>query len=571
MVDTHLWNSIGISPSGSTIIACCKNKNNNNYYDIYSSINNTNAFKTYPNAYTTNPVKIISVIDNTYVLLCTNIDLYISKDNGISFSKVFGVSQTNFWSGVSISSITGKYMVACIGGGGIYLSADYGNNNTWGISLSVTKNFTSISISESGRYIVACYSSTTVSNGGIYTSSDYGSSWLDNQTIPTNLNWTSICIKEKYRFAVVSDASGYIYTSTSNGNIWVDASLNLPITTNFKKVCISDYGYSVALSNYNRLVTANYGENWTTKSTYNENLAKIQDIGVSTNGLLVMCDISNIYTSSIYSVYNDPKKYYSTDVSFITKGLLENQVYISAIFNTSFNVNFQNPYILPDIYNIVVQNSMDLTDPSQNIGIVVSRTNNNYSVSVSNLKENILYNINLQSIYINVISTIYTQQYTKGSPIDVNYDINYITDVSMNISFKNSPNTPNYYTINILNQSSSTDYQHIRVYTESILSYLTAYNVQTYPYTIYGLLPDSKYTLSITSNYIDVSYTSIPITNITTKSAPSNISYTLQNNNQIDITYNPPSYVNPTSITLLLQRALCTRNQRPARLISSRR
>jgi hypothetical protein len=103
---------------------------------------------------------------------------------------------------------------------------------------------------------------------------------------------------------------------------------------------------------------------------------------------------------------------------------------------------------------------MDLSDPSQNIPIEVSQTNNNYSVSVSNLKENILYNINLQSIYLNVISTIYTQQYTRGAPIDVNYDINYITDVSMNISFKNSPNTPDYYTINVLNQGNSTDYQN---------------------------------------------------------------------------------------------------------------
>ena len=44
----------------------------------------------------------------------------------------------------------------------------------------------------------------------------------------------AICIKEKYSFAVACDTKGYIYTSTSNGNIWVDASLNLPITTNSK-------------------------------------------------------------------------------------------------------------------------------------------------------------------------------------------------------------------------------------------------------------------------------------------------------------------------------------------------
>ena len=554
MVNTHLWNSIGISPSGSTIIACCKN--NANTYDIYSSINNTNIFNICYSGITI-PVNIISVIDISYVLFSTNTDLYISKDNGISFSKVFGNNNNNpitspsIWTGVSISSDTGQYMVACIGGnpgGGIYLSSDYGS--TWGLVLSVNQNFTSISISETGQYIVACFSGK---GGGIYTSEDSGNSWSNNPTIPINLNWSSICIKEKYSFAVVCDTSGYIYTSTSNGNIWVDASLNLPITTNFKKVCISDYGYAIALSNFNIWVTANYGENWNTKSAYNGNVSTIKDIGVSTNGLLVMCDISNIYTSSIYSIYNNPKIYYSTDVSFVTKGLLNEQVYFSSVLNTSFYVNFQNPVIFPNNYNIVVQNSSDLTDPSKNMVVLTTTTNNNYSIFVYGLKENIGYNMYLQSIYPNVTSVIYKQQYTKGSPINVSVNVTFITDVSMNISFINCPYIPENYSIYIVNQGSSVDSQTILLSKEYVEQHLIMYlGKPLIPYTIHGLSQDSKYQLSITSIYEDISYTSIPITDILTKSAPSNISYTLNTGNTVDITYSPPSYVIPPTITLFL-------------------
>ena len=562
MVDTHLWNSIGISPSGSTIIACCKSINpNNDYYDIYYSINNTNTFNICNSGETNIPLSVnnISVIDISYVLFCTKENLYISNNNGTSFNSIFGsnnnpvIPNTNsYWTGVSISSDTGKYMVACIGGntgGGVYISTDYGNN--WRIALSENKNFTSISISETGKYIVASFSGNTI--GGIYTSSDNGIMWSNNQTIPTNLNWTSICIKEKYSFAVVCDESGYIYTSTSNGNIWIDASLNLPITTNFKKICISDYGYAVALSNYNILVTANYGENWNIKSV--NNISTIKDIGVSTNGILVVCDVSNIYTSSIYSVYNNPKIYSSIDVSFVTKGLLYNQVDFSGVLNTSLYVNFQNPYILPNSYNIVVQNSSDINDPSLNLPIAVSQTNNYYSTLVSGLKENIVYDIYLQSIYSNVISVINKQQYTKGSPINVSVDVDFITDVSMNISFINCPYIPNDYAIKILNQGNPNDILPIAILDkEYIQQHLIMYLGQPLiPYTIYGLSPDSKYELTITSNYSDdISYTSIPITDILTKSPPSNISYTLNTGNTVDITYSPPSYVIPSTITLFL-------------------
>ena len=549
---THVWNSVGISPSGSTIITCCKNTNND-YYDIYSCTNNTNQF-TLSSTTTDIPVNNISVIDISYVLLCTRKQLYISQDNGKNFTPIttLGIGSSTFWTGVSISSNTGKYMVACIGGnpgGGIYLSSDFGKN--WVNSLSVNQNFTSISISETGKYIVACFSE---GGGGIYTSSDTGNSWSNNQTIPINLNWSSICIKEKYSFAVVCDTSGYIYTSTSNGNIWVDALLNLPITTNFKKVCISDYGYAVALSNYGMLVTANYGENWTTKSIYN-NISTVTDIGVSTKGLLVACDISYIYTSTIYSVYNNSKIYYSSDVSFVTKGLLDNQVNISDIFNNNLKVNFQNPFILPDSYNIIVQNVKDSTDPLRNIPIqLISNSNNyKYSTPVTDLKDNMLYKIDLQTIYPNgVISTISKQVYTKGPPIGVSVDINSITDICMNISFINCPNPPISYTINIVNQSLSADYRQLTISEDSVISYLNTNNAQKYPYTISNLSPDAKYQLSITSNYIDVSYTSIPITDISTKSAPSNISYTLPTGSTVEVTYNPPSYTRPDSITLIL-------------------
>ena len=556
MVETNLWTSIGISPSGSNIVACCKN---NSTYNIKYSNNYGNTFNPSPLFSSSESINGISISDNNYVVMYTKTNIFISSDNGMNFIQSFNVLTTpvnpnNYWNGVSISS-NGKYkqyIAACLGGisGEIYIASFNSNNSwTWNVAfINGKRNYTGISISETGKYIVTCYVNVSNNTGGIYTSSDNGETWVLNQTIPTNnINWSSICIKESY--AIACDTSGKIYTSTDYGNIWTNT---ITTTNKFKKVCISNYGYAVALSDLQILVTSNYGDNWVIHSSFN---SIITDIGVSTYGLLVTCNISNIYSSSIYSYYNYPSTYYSTDISFVTKGLLYDQLQITNILDTQFTINFQNPIIYPQNYQLYIT---DHINKDYNIYIPVS-TENNYIIPIINLDQNTLYDISLQSIYSNnVVSTIYKTQYTKGAPeptlIECNPDL--ITDVSMIVSFINCPITPNSYNIYLQNKGNASDKHNIYISKTQITTYLSQYqNNPNTPIitTINSVLPDSDYSLTIISNYSDVSYSSSFTTNvINTKSAPNNISYSLTSGN-VTILYGHPSYVDPPNITLTLK------------------
>jgi hypothetical protein len=548
VITTNLWNSIGISQSGLNIVACCKETSN---YIIQYSKDYGNTFNKSLFFSSSESVNGISVSNNGYVVMYTKTNIYISLNNGITFTQIFTplntpINSNNYWNGVSISSNGGQYIVACLGGiGNIYIST---SNSDWNIvPMDTSRNYTGISISETGKYIVACYASNNI--GGIYTSSNYGGTWVLNQTIPTNsINWSSVCIKESYGFAIAGDASGTIYTSTNYGNIWTNT---ITTTNKIKKVCISNYGYAIALSDLQILVTANYGETWAIHSNFN---SPITDIGVSTIGLLVICNSTNIYSSSIYSYFNSPNIYYSTDISFVSKGLLYNQLQITNILDNQFTINFPNPIILPqEDYQLYITNHTT----KNNISIPVVITNNLYSIPITNLSQNTLYDISLQSIYSNVVSTIYKTQYTKGAPepslIECNPD--YITDVSMIVSFINCPITPNNgYHIYIQNKGNITDKQDIYLSNEYITEYLSQYQDSPIVTTIYNLLPDSDYTLTIVSKYSDdISYSSVFNKNvINTKSAPNNISYTLTNGN-VTILYGHPSYVDPPYILLILQ------------------
>ena len=235
VTNSNLWTSIGISQSGSNIVACCKNITN--YYIIKYSKNSGNTFIQSISFSSSESVNGISVSNNGYVVMYTKTNIYVSINNGDTFTQIFisltsPVNSNNYWNGVSISS-NGQYIVACLGGiGEIYISSissSFSFNNWNVVSINEKHNYTGISISETGKYIVACYANNN-NIGGIYTSSNYGETWVLNQTIPTkDINWSSVYIKESYGFAIAGDANGTIYTSTNYGNIWTK---NTITTTN---------------------------------------------------------------------------------------------------------------------------------------------------------------------------------------------------------------------------------------------------------------------------------------------------------------------------------------------------
>ena len=89
---------------------------------------------------------------------------------------------------------------------GIYYSNNGGDSFTLGTGTSGLV-FSAIAVSSSGQYQVAC-----INGGGIYYSSNYGNSW--NITIAPSLDWVSITINTNSYSIYALTSTGYIYENT---------------------------------------------------------------------------------------------------------------------------------------------------------------------------------------------------------------------------------------------------------------------------------------------------------------------------------------------------------------------
>ena len=103
------------------------------------------------------------------------------------------------------SSSSGQYLAACIGGGGIYTSSDYGDiwvQKTSGLPSSAA--WTSICSNSTGQNLAAC-----IYGGGIYYSLNYGATWTISSA-PTG-NWSSICSNSTSSVVAACVDGGHIY------------------------------------------------------------------------------------------------------------------------------------------------------------------------------------------------------------------------------------------------------------------------------------------------------------------------------------------------------------------------
>ena len=165
-------------------------------------------------------------------------------------------SETIGWTSVSISN-TGQYGIACIENTitPIYYSNDYGIN--WTISNSLTGLYwTSVSISSTGQYGLACNNS-----GSIYYSSDYGFNWalatFTSGSVSYGLNFKSVSISRTGQFGLACventvsptpNANGIIYYSSDFGQTWSQAANTSGL--NWYSVSISSTGqYGLACIN----------------------------------------------------------------------------------------------------------------------------------------------------------------------------------------------------------------------------------------------------------------------------------------------------------------------------------
>jgi photosystem II stability/assembly factor-like uncharacterized protein len=131
-----------------------------------------------------------------------NEDIHISYDTGVTWhpSRITGAA--NRWGSIGMS-YNGQFMIAvAFGGGGGDMYTSHNAGNTWKLIRPDTVFFTSVAVSNNGKYIVA-----TEFLGSIQSSCDFGGSW---QTV--------LQAQGNYVQAVASNANGTQYILAYNAN-----------------------------------------------------------------------------------------------------------------------------------------------------------------------------------------------------------------------------------------------------------------------------------------------------------------------------------------------------------------
>jgi hypothetical protein len=142
--------SISIDVNGVLIVYAC---GDSGIWKLTPSVSNTPT-QIYDISNSYNPaypfISISSSNNGKYILACKNRNgdhLYVSNNGGISFSQNGSVSN---WAGVAMSA-NGQYMTACVNNGYIYISKDFGQNFSTG--LSSNGGWYSIAMSANANYI----------------------------------------------------------------------------------------------------------------------------------------------------------------------------------------------------------------------------------------------------------------------------------------------------------------------------------------------------------------------------------------------------------------------------------
>ena len=126
------------------------------------------------------------------------------------------------WNSIKCN-LTGKYLIACKSGRGVYTSSSYGVN--WNItSLATNNSWTSVTSDSTGRYLAAL--STSGNLKGYSISSSYGVNWNSTliATVGSSSN-QSIVINSTGQYLVVG-LNNYTYISSNFGTSFYQTSLN---------------------------------------------------------------------------------------------------------------------------------------------------------------------------------------------------------------------------------------------------------------------------------------------------------------------------------------------------------
>ncbi len=159
----------------------------------------------------------------------------------------YQLNLSNEWTSVSLNNI--GQAVACVNGGGIYYSNNFGQ--TWHTTDISNNNWSSVSLNDYGQ-AYAC-----VNGGDIYYSGDYGQNWNITSYDISN-NWSCISVNNNGNlFACVNGGEIYYYDLTDN------LITSYYIINNWSSISLNDNGQVYACGEGGGIYySGDYGQNW---------------------------------------------------------------------------------------------------------------------------------------------------------------------------------------------------------------------------------------------------------------------------------------------------------------------
>jgi hypothetical protein len=239
------------------------------------------------------------------------------------------------WTSVAMSQ-TGQYRLACVSGGQIYLSTDYGN--TWTAKDS-NRSWKSVCTSSTGQYSFA-----SVNNGNIYVSSDYGNTWTAKAI---SAPWNAVSISSTGQYGVAANGNGNIYVSSDYGNTWTAKQSQ----RQYYGASISSTGqYGLACAYGGQVYTSNdYGNTWT---GYSLSGPYWYSVSISSTGQYGLAGTQGgqIYISSNYGITwtakDSNRNWLSTSISstgqYGLAGVYGGQIYISKDYGNTWTAKDSN-------------------------------------------------------------------------------------------------------------------------------------------------------------------------------------------------------------------------------------
>lgn len=233
----------------------------------------------------------VSEDGDTMVAITQNTAVYLSTNAGSTWEEVKprGLSSATQWQTTAISS--NGQVIAVAGQNGMYISTDQGDSWTAALTGVGANNFTSVSMSPSGQYLIAG------SYGGrLYTSSNSGSSWTERQPAGNaNKSWQTVGISGDGQFMLAGILSSRLYKSIDGGVNWSEVQPAGDVDKDWYVTMISPDGLNafVGVGGGRLYRSIDMGSNWSEVQPAGDTNISWHAGSISYDGLTILIGVWN--------------------------------------------------------------------------------------------------------------------------------------------------------------------------------------------------------------------------------------------------------------------------------------